>query len=283
MPTSTTCRGEGGEHSGRIAGAPGRCGVSASSAPRTPSTSNSGIDKQLHPGPPTRGAIRYGNLVGDRFMEITSGPGELRKPAPGATINAQHTQPALDLDAPPGGLKPVLKGLDAEKVNTISSAIIELLQGQVGRCRTCWPTSAFSTALGKRDELIGGVIQQPERGALHRRRTKREILGQRRRAAAIDQRAGEKPDAIAGAIPLLASTTTDLTQLLQNRAGHCRASWKISWPLATESTIRKAEVKMMSSNWARTTCGWPRSAPTGSSLQHLLLLGVAQDQRAGRQ
>ncbi|MGD1110846.1 MAG: MlaD family protein, partial [Mycobacterium sp.] len=42
----------------------------------------------------TRALIRYENLVGDRFLEITSGPGELRKLAPGATINAQHTEPA---------------------------------------------------------------------------------------------------------------------------------------------------------------------------------------------
>src|ERR1700743_3290805 len=65
-----------------------------------------------------RAVIRYENLVGDRFMEITSGPGELRKLAPGATINAQHTQPALDLDALLGGLRTWLKGLADEQATT---------------------------------------------------------------------------------------------------------------------------------------------------------------------
>ena len=34
----------------------------------------------------TRAVIRYENLVGDRFLEITSGPGDLRKLPPGGTI-----------------------------------------------------------------------------------------------------------------------------------------------------------------------------------------------------
>ena len=57
----------------------------------------------------TRAAVRYQNLVGDRYLEITSGPGELRKLPAGATIAKENTQPALDLDALLGGLRPVLK------------------------------------------------------------------------------------------------------------------------------------------------------------------------------
>src|SRR6201999_2558065 len=115
-----------------------------------------GVDQRYTLYSSTRAVIRYENLVGDRYLEITSGPGELRKLAPGATINSQHTQPALDLDALLGGLRPVLKGLDADKVNTISSAIIELLQGQGGALSNVLAdTSAFSTALGQRDQLIG--------------------------------------------------------------------------------------------------------------------------------
>lgn len=107
----------------------------------------------------TRAVIRYENLVGDRFLEITSGPGELRKLPPGGTINVAHTQPALDLDALLGGLRPVLKGFDADKINTITSAVIELLQGQGGPlANVLADTGAFSAALGARDQLIGEVI-----------------------------------------------------------------------------------------------------------------------------
>ena len=81
----------------------------------------------------TRAVVRYENLVGDRYLEITSGPGDLVKLAPGATIPKDNTAPALDLDALLGGLRPVLKGLEGKKINEISSAVIELLQGQGGR------------------------------------------------------------------------------------------------------------------------------------------------------
>jgi phospholipid/cholesterol/gamma-HCH transport system substrate-binding protein len=50
----------------------------------------------------SRAVIRYQNLVGDRYMEITSGPGELRKLPAGGTVVLANTQPALDLDALPG-------------------------------------------------------------------------------------------------------------------------------------------------------------------------------------
>ena len=84
----------------------------------------------------TRAVVRYQNLVGDRYLEITSGPGELRKLPPGSTIVRQNTQPALDLDALLGGLKPVLKGLDGNKVNEVSNAVIELT-----RARSSTPAS----------------------------------------------------------------------------------------------------------------------------------------------
>ena len=88
-----------------------------------------GVDQRYTLYSSTRAVIRYENLVGDRYLEITSGPGELRKLPPGGTIDSQHTQPALDLDALLGGLRPVLKGLDADKVNTISSAVIRVVAG----------------------------------------------------------------------------------------------------------------------------------------------------------
>jgi phospholipid/cholesterol/gamma-HCH transport system substrate-binding protein len=202
-----------------------------------------GIDSRYTLYSSTRAVIRYENLVGDRFLEITSGPGELRKLPPGGTINSEHTQPALDLDALLGGLRPVLKGLDADKINTISSAVIELLQGQGGALSNVLAdTSAFSTALGQRDQLIGDVINNLN-----------TVLG------TIDQKSAQfstsvdqlqqlisglakSKDSIAGAIPPLASTTTDLTELLQNSRRPLQGILENTRPLATEIDNRKAEV-----------------------------------------
>lgn len=107
----------------------------------------------------TRAVVRYENLVGDRYLEITSGPGELRKLPAGSTLPVTNTQPALDLDALLGGLRPVLKGLDGQKINEVSSAVIELLQGEGGALSNLLSTtSAFAQNLAARDQLIGDVI-----------------------------------------------------------------------------------------------------------------------------
>lgn len=202
-----------------------------------------GIDKRYTLYSSTRAVVRYENLVGDRYLEITSGPGELRKLPSGATINAQHTQPALDLDALLGGLRPVLKGLDADKVNTVSSAVIELLQGQGGALSNVLAdTSAFSSALGQRDQLIGDVINNLN--------TVLKTVDQRSAqfSTSVDQLQqlisglAKNKDDIAGAIPPLASTTTDLTQLLANSRRPLQGILENTRPLATELDNRKAEV-----------------------------------------
>lgn len=202
-----------------------------------------GVDKRYTLYSSTRAVIRYENLVGDRYLEITSGPGELRKLPAGGTINSQHTQAALDLDALLGGLRPVLKGLDADKVNTISSAVIQLLQGQGGALSNVLAdTSAFTSALGQRDQLIGDVINNLN--------TVLTTVDQRSAqfSASVDQLQqlitglAKHKDDIAGAIPPLASTTTDLTELLQNSRRPLQGVLENTRPLATELDNRKAEV-----------------------------------------
>lgn len=202
-----------------------------------------GVDRRYQLYSSTRAVIRYENLVGDRFLEITSGPGELRKLPAGGTINAEHTQPALDLDALLGGLKPLVKGLDADKVNTISSAVIQLLQGQGGALSNVLAdTSAFASALGQRDQLIGDVITNLN-----------TVLGtvdqkSAQFSASVDQLQqlitglANNKDAIAGAIGPLASTTTDLTELLKNSRRPLQGILENTRPLATELDNRKAEV-----------------------------------------
>ncbi len=174
------------------------------------------VDKRYTLYSSTRAVIRYENLVGDRFLEITSGPGELRKLRPGSTIDQSHTQPALDLDALLGGLRPVLKGLDANKINTVSSYVIELLQGQGGALSNLLAdTNAFGSTLGARDQVIGDVINN-----LNSVLTTVDAKGAQF-SASVDELQklitglARGRDAVAGAIPPLASTTSDLTEFLK--------------------------------------------------------------------
>jgi phospholipid/cholesterol/gamma-HCH transport system substrate-binding protein len=202
-----------------------------------------GLDKRYTLYSSTRAMIRYENLVGDRYLEITSGPGDLRKLPPGGTIDQQHTQPALDLDALVGGLRPVLKGLDAGKINTITSYVIELLQGQGGALSNLLAdANAFTSSLSARDQLIGDVINNlnsvlatvDQKGAQF--------------SASIDQLQqlitglAQGRDSIAGAIPPLASAERDLTSMLKNSRPAFKGVIQNTRPIATELDERKAEV-----------------------------------------
>src|SRR4029079_461651 len=77
----------------------------------------------------TRAAVRYLNLVGDRYLELIDGPGDTVLP-PGSQIPKDRTQSALDLDLLLGGLKPVIRGLNPQDVNTLSASRIQVFQGQ---------------------------------------------------------------------------------------------------------------------------------------------------------
>jgi phospholipid/cholesterol/gamma-HCH transport system substrate-binding protein len=201
------------------------------------------VDKRYTLYTSTRAVIRYDNLVGDRFLEITSGPGELRKLRPGATIDQQHTQPALDLDALLGGLRPVLKGLDANKINTVSSYVIELLQGQGGALSNLLAdTNAFGSTLGARDQVIGDVINN-----LNAVLTTVDAKGAQF-SASVDELQklitglAQGRDAVAGAIPPLASTSSDLTEFLKRGRRPLQGNIENIRPLATEITDRMPEV-----------------------------------------
>jgi phospholipid/cholesterol/gamma-HCH transport system substrate-binding protein len=201
------------------------------------------VDKRYTLYSSTRAVIRYDNLVGDRFLEITSGPGELRKLRPGATIDQQHTAPALDLDALLGGLRPVLKGLDADKINTVSSYVIELLQGQGGALSNLLADAgAFGSTLGARDQVIGDVINN-----LNAVLTTVDAKGAQF-SASIDELQklitglARGRDAVAGAIPPLASTTSDLTEFLKRGRRPLQGNIENVRPIATEISDRMPEV-----------------------------------------
>lgn len=142
-----------------------------------------------------------------------------------------------------GGLRPVLKGFDADKINTITSAVIELLQGQGGPlANVLADTGAFSAALGARDQLIGEVITNLN-AVLATVDAKSAQF-----SASVDQLQqlvsglAKNRDPIAGAISPLASTTTDLTELLRNSRRPLQGILENARPLATELDNRKAEV-----------------------------------------
>jgi phospholipid/cholesterol/gamma-HCH transport system substrate-binding protein len=107
----------------------------------------------------TKVAVRYLNLVGDRYLELIDSPGSAKIQPPGSVIPADRTEPALDLDLLLGGLKPVVQGLNPQAVNSLTSSLISILQGQDGNLESLFDrTSAFSTALADNSQTVQQLI-----------------------------------------------------------------------------------------------------------------------------
>lgn len=117
------------------------------------------VDKGLPLTEGTTAAVRYENLVGDRFLTLENGPGSVRLLQPGATIPMSRTSPALDVDALISGFRPLFRALDPEQVNALSGELVRVFQGQGATVSSVLSqTAALTNTLAGRDKLIGEVI-----------------------------------------------------------------------------------------------------------------------------
>lgn len=117
------------------------------------------VDQDLTLTEGTRAAVRYENLIGDRYLALEDGPGPTRKLQSGQTIPLTRTRPALDVDALIGGFRPLFRALDPEQVNALSGELLQVFQGQGATISSVLSqTSALTSTLAGRDQLIGEVI-----------------------------------------------------------------------------------------------------------------------------
>jgi len=107
----------------------------------------------------TRAAVRFLNLVGDRYLELVDGPGDTRIMPEGSQIPPDRTTPALDLDVLLNGLKPVVQGLKPQDVNELTTALIQIMQGQGGSFESLMAqTSSFTNTLADNGQIIEQLI-----------------------------------------------------------------------------------------------------------------------------
>jgi len=107
----------------------------------------------------SRAAIRYDNLIGDRYLGLEEGVGGTDVLRPGATIPLDRTEPALDLDVLIGGFRPLFRALDPAQVNALSGQLIAAFEGQGATINSFLAqTASVTNTLADRDQLIGQVI-----------------------------------------------------------------------------------------------------------------------------
>lgn len=106
-----------------------------------------------------RAAVRYRNLIGQRYVALTEEPGDGRPLPPGGLIPLDRTSPALDLTTLFNGFRPLFTALNPEDVNKLAYEIIQVLQGEGGTVASLLAHTASLTAtLADRDAVIGRVV-----------------------------------------------------------------------------------------------------------------------------
>jgi phospholipid/cholesterol/gamma-HCH transport system substrate-binding protein len=117
------------------------------------------LDDEVRPTSTTRFAIRYRNLIGQRYLAVVDGPAGGSPVAKGAVIPVSRTQPALNLTQLFDGFRPLLQGLDPGEVNQLSYNLIQVLQGEGGTVNSLFTqVGSVTTTLADHDALIGNVI-----------------------------------------------------------------------------------------------------------------------------
>jgi phospholipid/cholesterol/gamma-HCH transport system substrate-binding protein len=165
----------------------------------------------------SRAAVRYLNLVGDRYLELLDGPGSARVMPRGSQIPLDRTQPALDLDLLLGGLKPVIRGLDPKDVNALTGALLEIFQGQGDTIQSLLNrTSSFSNTLADNNAALEQLTDNLNTVLATLGSEGERFSGALDRFEKLTTALSADRDPIGSAIESLSSGTASIAELLTN-------------------------------------------------------------------
>lgn len=103
--------------------------------------------------------LRFRNLVGERYLAVTPGPGAGAPMSNDTTIPKDHTRDALDLTVLFNGFKPLFQALDPQTTNQVAEELIQVLQGEGGTVQSLLQrTASLTNTLADKDAVIGRVI-----------------------------------------------------------------------------------------------------------------------------
>ena len=118
------------------------------------------VDSETQLTASTFAAIRYRNLVGQRYIALTQGVGSPSLLGEGGTIPLDRTAPALDLTVLFNGFKPLFEALSPDDLNQLSYEIITVFQGEGGTLESLLAhTASVTSTLASRDKIIGALIE----------------------------------------------------------------------------------------------------------------------------
>ena len=108
----------------------------------------------------TQAALKYRNIVGQRYLELSEGAGSSAPLRAGGTIPLSQTTPALDLNALFNGFRPLLQSIDPTQVNQLSYSIIQVFQGEGGTIDSLLSqVASLTSTLANHSTVIDQLIQ----------------------------------------------------------------------------------------------------------------------------
>ncbi|MBI3227615.1 MAG: MCE family protein [Mycolicibacterium cosmeticum] len=165
----------------------------------------------------TRAAVRYLNLVGDRYLELLDGPGNTQVMPRGSQLPIARTQPALDLDLLLGGLKPVIRGLQPQDVNALTSALLEIFQGQGDTMQSLVSrTSSFTNTLADNNGALEQLIDNLDKVLAAMGDEGKRFSGALDRFERLTTELAADRDTLGTAIDSLSTGTASIADLLTN-------------------------------------------------------------------
>jgi phospholipid/cholesterol/gamma-HCH transport system substrate-binding protein len=165
----------------------------------------------------TRAAVRYLNLVGDRYLELLDGPGSTRALTRGAQLPIDQTEPALDLDLLLAGLKPVIRGLDPRDVNALTNALLQIFQGQGDTLQSLLSkTSSFSNTLADNNTALESLVDNLDTVLATLDKDGERFSGALDKFQRLTTELADDRDTIGTAIDSLSNGTASIAGLLTN-------------------------------------------------------------------
>lgn len=161
--------------------------------------------------------VRYKDLVGNRYVELSKGEDPGTPIDQGTTIPLDRTEPALDLDTLLGGFKPLFKALDPDQVNKLAASLIDVFQGQGQTLVSLLSsTSSFSNTLADRDQLIGDVVDNLNAVLGTMDQHKEEFSGIVDNVQQVVSRLAASREAVVGGVSDINDATGTMASLLQD-------------------------------------------------------------------
>ncbi len=117
------------------------------------------VDADVSVNLATHAAIRYRNLVGQRYISLSQQVGDTTPLEEDAVIDVRNTSPALDLTVLFNGFKPLFQALSPDDINQLSFEIVQVFQGEGGTLESLLGhTASVTRTLADRDEVISDLI-----------------------------------------------------------------------------------------------------------------------------